>query len=574
MSWWLLPTESKGNRMIINPRSWRTFLAVAAALAVSPLLIATADASTRKTKTGDIARTDATSLDVTVPLGVSAQDLEKLVQEAPAGATVWFLPGTYEFSSKLEFSRGDIALRGAGVDKTTLIWSFPPGEGDNAIEFVGKESSDPFQLASNGKAADRTIRVKGGPAIHPGNAIFIEQPNEEAYFSAIGFRADAIKPWMYKFPLRQTLALVDSVNGNTVRLSQPLGFDYSAGSAVVKRLELLPKISISDFSMTYAYGKADASSWGKETLAGFKMHTYAIRLEGLLNPAVKNLHVQDAASGGYGFYRSYGLTADHISIDGAHNKKGGEGYAFHLGTLFASKLHDLTDREMRHSLTFDSWSASAYNDISITFTDRDINFHGGRSHHNYIYVKESNVYDGHNMWITSVYWNMDGEQWGAPVDRDTNDVQFSRAIGGRNKDDKLEAAPGGAWLDGKSGNDVLLAGKGDDMLIGGPGADTFIICPDGSHDTILDFNPQEDILAICDRRRSGAPEEVRMSLKSGGDAKTQSNITTVSHGPGTRLDMDNLGGGSVDLEGVDPSAVRIVGMHDLPDSVKRTGGFH
>ncbi|UEM22436.1 hypothetical protein JL100_006735 [Skermanella mucosa] len=525
-----------------------------------------------------------------VPLGISAPELQEMIEDAPAGATIRFQAGRYEFSSKIEIRRGDIALEGAGIGRTMLEWSFPPGSGDNALEFVGGTAGPAFKLASDAKASDRTIRIRGENAVRPGavrpgDAIHLSQPNDDAYFDAIGFRRDAVKPWMFKFPLRETLAVVEKVEGSLISLSLPVGFDYSAGSAAAKRLDLLAGVSISDMTITYAYGRADPLSWGKETLPDFKMHTYALRLDGLRGPRLRNIHVQDAASGAFGFYRTYGLDGERLSSDGAHNKKGGQGYAVHLGTVFASRLRDLSDRGMRHSVTFHSWSANAYNDISIDFTDRDVNFHGGRSHHNQVLVKRSDVYDGHGMWIPAVYWNMDGERWGPPSDVRTNRVTFENAVGGRNKDDLLIAAAGGARLDGKSGNNILVAGPGDDVLSGGSGADTFVICADGSHDTIVNFDPKTDILAVCDAGRqagrSGVTALAVAKLASGvagdggirGGDGGKSPEAAYRTKNGTRVDLGKAGGGTVDIENASPSDLRILDTRDLPEAVKRMGLF-
>ena len=158
-----------------------------------------------------------------------------MIEDAPAGSTIRFQAGRYEFSSKLEIRRGDIALAGAGVGRTTLVWNFPPGTGGNAIEWRGGTEGPAFELASDAKASDRTIRIRDKDAVRAGDAIHLSEPNDQAYFDAIGFRRDAVRPWMFKFPLRETLAIVERVDGNEIRLSLPLGFDYSAGSAVARQ---------------------------------------------------------------------------------------------------------------------------------------------------------------------------------------------------------------------------------------------------------------------------------------------------------------------------------------------------
>ncbi|QQP88212.1 hypothetical protein IGS68_19440 [Skermanella sp. TT6] len=42
---------------------------------------------------------------------------------------------------------------------------------------------------------------------------------------------------------------------------------------------------------------------------------------------------------------------------------------------------------------------------------------------------------------------------------------------------------------------------------------------------------------------------------------------------GTRVDLGKVGGGSVDVENVSPSDLRILETRDLPEAVKRRGSF-
>jgi len=55
-------------------------------------------------------------------------------------------------------------------------------------------------------------------------------------------------------------------------------------------------------------------------------------------------------------------------------------------------------------------------------------------------------------------------------------------------DDLLNGGAGNDFLDGGSGNDTLIGGAGADVMTGGSGNDVFVYTPDGSIDTITDFN--------------------------------------------------------------------------------------
>ena len=55
---------------------------------------------------------------------------------------------------------------------------------------------------------------------------------------------------------------------------------------------------------------------------------------------------------------------------------------------------------------------------------------------------------------------------------------------------------GGDALDGGKGADILIGGDGADSLSGGDGADIFIFVAGDGHDTINDFNPENDLLQL------------------------------------------------------------------------------
>ena len=64
--------------------------------------------------------------------------------------------------------------------------------------------------------------------------------------------------------------------------------------------------------------------------------------------------------------------------------------------------------------------------------------------------------------------------------------------------DVLIGGDGPETLTGGAGEDILYDGAGSDMLQGGAGADLFVLSADGSHDTILDFDPTRDRLDLSD----------------------------------------------------------------------------
>ena len=91
-----------------------------------------------------------------------------------------------------------------------------------------------------------------------------------------------------------------------------------------------------------------------------------------------------------------------------------------------------------------------------------------------------------------------------------NDLLFGNAgedtiEGGRGQDilfggagnDLLTGGSGADQIFGGAGDDTLLGGEGQDLLIGGGGADWFILESDLGTDTIINFNPGQDILGLA-----------------------------------------------------------------------------
>lgn len=112
-------------------------------------------------------------------------------------------------------------------------------------------------------------------------------------------------------------------------------------------------------------------------------------------------------------------------------------------------------------------------------------------------------------------------------------------------DDKLLGGGGADRLDGGSGADTLLGGAGndtlvasaDDKLTGGAGADSFIIKPSQGDIFLRDYNPDTDLIVICDAAegwRAMSPDAGRGAAITNGD---------------TTIMFDNLSG--IAMEAVD-----------------------
>ncbi|MGE0716379.1 MAG: calcium-binding protein [Alphaproteobacteria bacterium] len=102
-------------------------------------------------------------------------------------------------------------------------------------------------------------------------------------------------------------------------------------------------------------------------------------------------------------------------------------------------------------------------------------------------------------------------------------------------------------LDGGAGDDVLIGENGADTMTGGPGADRFEFLSGDGGDTILDFTPGEDVIALAAdlNGMTLTPQDVYQKIILLAQADGQGN---------TQLGLGD--GNSVDLIGVLPSQLR------------------
>jgi len=487
----------------------------------------------------------ATGQVIRIARGTGSEQIERIINSAPKGATIEFGEGTYVMTSNIAVNRGDITIKGQGIGKTTLDWRYPKGTGDDAISFTGGQKTKVATLAAGTDEDSRVITVTDASKIKAGDTLFISQANDTAYFRSIGAKDADIAGWMARtdYQARKVVVEVSKVVGNKVYLDSPVGFDFAAGKATVAEMRMLENVRVGDFSITYSsLGSAAGVKWGTNQHPEFHMHSYAMEMNGLKNAVVKNISIRDAASGGYTWQDSLYVQADNLSVQGAHNKGGGYGYAFNLDTLYNSHLTGLSDRDMRHGVTFHSWGTSGNNHVQVDFTNRDVNFHAGPDWNNWIDVRLSDTHTGTTQYNQAVYYNTGGARWGAPTSMADNVVTFQKVVGGHGLEQYLVASPTGGILIGNSAADTLVARNGNDILTGQGGADRFVIRADGSRDRITDFNRSTDKLWLddFDMGKLGAlvADIRRVDLDGNGTLES------------TRIDFADFGGGSVDLVGV------------------------
>ena len=417
---------------------------------------------------------------ITVDDGIDAATLNALIAAAPEDATIHLAAGRYLFDESLVIERSDITLTGAGSDDTTLVFTRQALESDtkNAIRISGDEGETVARLASDVQQGDTRLTLGEGHGLAVGDTIRLAQSNDVAFLDAIGD-----SEWReLDSPLRTSMAQVVAVDGNEIVLDRGVHFDLDAGVTEVDRIEPLTDVRLEGLTVAFTLGEADSSNFSNTLPALSRYH--AVEFNATVGAAMKDVAVVDGPSVAFEFSRSLDLDVQEITASGSFNKgSDGNGYAYELRESYDGQFSGLEDSGMRHGVLFASWYSSVGNEIRVTSTDRDINFHGGRDHGNSVHVEQS-IRDAGNDKMSTTVWINEGETFGAPTDANANLVTFDYVIGSR-RDDIIHASDDGAYLDGALGNDTLIGGRGDDILGGGGGWGTNRLEGGAGDDTAL-----------------------------------------------------------------------------------------
>ncbi|MBB3229315.1 cellulose binding domain-containing protein [Halomonas stenophila] len=400
---------------------------------------------------------------------ITADDLQALIDEAPSGATLHLAAGHYELDDALLISRSDISLIGAGAGETVLTLSdWALSSNDYAIRLDGTEKTYTGELAADVSEGTRQLTLADGHDLQAGDTLRIWQDNDDAFFDAIG---DTSWRKVQYAELRTSMARVESIEGDTITLDRGVPFDFEAGKTQVARMETVDNVTLEGFSVDFTLGTPAPGTFENtlDELTGFN----AVLLTGTTDTRLSDIQVNDGPSTAFRFSRTLDPVAEDLEAHGAFNKgSGGNGYAFELHESYDGQFTGLEDSGMRHSLVFASWRSSVGNEAEIAFTDRDVNFHGGRDHDNSVRVLRSERDPEADALSSALYVNEGGVSFGAPTDPEANEVVFDYLIGSR-RDDEVQGSDDGVYLNGGLGHDVLLGGAGDDLLQSGPGDDWY-----------------------------------------------------------------------------------------------------
>ncbi|MEM1427751.1 MAG: calcium-binding protein, partial [Cyanobacteria bacterium P01_H01_bin.130] len=109
---------------------------------------------------------------------------------------------------------------------------------------------------------------------------------------------------------------------------------------------------------------------------------------------------------------------------------------------------------------------------------------------------------------------------------------------GGNGHDVLQGGRGNDILLGGSGNDILFGELGDDLMAGGVGRDQFVVMPGSGNDTIVDFDPANDAIALTGgltvaNVQISAVDSTTSRVQFAGGSVTLNNLPIAVINPGT-----------------------------------------
>ncbi|NJM83045.1 MAG: hypothetical protein HC844_11605 [Tabrizicola sp.] len=267
------------------------------------------------------------------------------------------------------------------------------------------------------------------------------------------------------------MATIVEVRGDTVILDRALPFEFPAAISTLEKIETVAGVTLSGFTVRGDFGASDPGDF-TNTLASEK-GGMVILVNATTDTIVNDIEILEPGSSGLVVAKSLDADISDIRVDGAHNKgDGGNGYGIWIRDVYDSSFSGLDITDTRHAVVFASATSAEGNVVSVTHTNRDINFHGGLDHGNVVTVVDSVRNLDEQGYMSPVVFVNGGTDYGAPTGRNVNTVTFSHADG-TVRADEIKAAAQGATLFGNGGNDTLRGGAGDDRLDGGTGDDVF-----------------------------------------------------------------------------------------------------
>lgn len=436
------------------------------------------------------------NVDASTPI----EELQNLIKGAPTGSTINLAAGVYDITETLWIDRSDITIKGAGEGQTILRMAQTNENAGQAI-LVQPDGQALFEdlspIASDAAKGTFQITLSDDHELGLGDLLFIHQANDAQWLAETGNSEwdEPVSDRAEDTYLREFRSRITEIDGNTITLQEALPFTFEAGIATARQSTYLENVILSDFTVTGQWGETADPYNFEDTLDDAWKSIAAIELDAVENSSISRVSVVDAPSHAFRFQRTYEVTGDDLSAEGAHNKGPSNGYHYYFVEAFKTVINDATSQDARHSVLFSSFHAEHYNEIYVTETNRDINFHGSPDADNIVHVAsmiQDYPLNQFPQW-QAVNPGVQVEHPDATIE--DNDVTFAYLESGERPDIVTAAETGGVLntgigsdqLFGGSSADILRGGANDDDMTGGGGRDKFVYRAGDGNDQIRDF---------------------------------------------------------------------------------------
>ena len=334
-----------------------------------------------------------------------AKSLNELIASVKDGTTIKLPSGILDIYEPIVIKRSNITLKG----RDTLLLSHLKNNEEAVILIKGTKG---IEVARSKESLYNKIKISINLKKNANLTTFllVEQANDETYVK----EHMGSKRWYKKYPtLRTEIVEVAKVEEENIY------FSYLVRSEIDKNAKIsninavtnvhLKNISIKGDKSTKRYKHIYENRDKNRFIDGIKF-IYAA------SSSLQNIRIEDSGSNPLVFERSYECFGKNIYIDGSLNKgKNANGY-LRFNKTFRVYLEDIVVKNIRH-ITF-QWG-SAYNSLKNIYSEVDVNFHGGSSHHNSVDNIEFNV-DKKHKW-GEIYHTPEDASWASP-DYDSNRV--------------------------------------------------------------------------------------------------------------------------------------------------------
>ena len=333
-----------------------------------------------------------------------SHELNSLIASVDDNSTIELPSGTLDIYHPIIIKRDNINIKG----NNTILLSHIKGKKISIINIEGKRGIYLGKILQNMKD-NIHIKVKTKHILKKGNLLLIEQENNKKYVKdTLGS-----KKWYKKYPKLRS-EIVEVANYKDSILTLPF-YSYSLidKNASIYKIEAIKNISLQNLTIDSIYKSSKYKHIYKNSQPNIDVD--GIKIKYASHIVLNDISIYNSGSSPLIFERAYLCRGSHINIDGAINKgKKAHGY-LRINKSFHIYLSHISVKNIRH-IVF-QW-ASAYNSIDHLYSEVDVNFHGGGTHHNRVINAKFNVDIKKHKW-GKVFITPNNASW-APPDLKSN----------------------------------------------------------------------------------------------------------------------------------------------------------